>query len=409
MVEYRRYSIVIKKNNPLYQEIDRVCFLSKNLFNSTLYAERQSLFKNGVFKFYNTINKEFTHSKHIDYIALPAKVAKHTQMKVNEAIKSFIKLKKSNINFKPKLPKYLNKDGRFVTEYESGALSFKKDGFIKLSKTNIIFPTKFKKEDVKVVRLVPKTGYYLIEVLYDNKIKKVKNKRNKKFASIDLGLNNLATVTSNSFNPFIINGKPLKSINQYSNKMIAKYQSLLPSKQYSSNKINFIRYKREMKVNDYLSKSAKYLVNCLVSQSIDVLVIGTNPGWKQNINIGKGKRNNQNFTNIPFYKFKNKLAYLCGEVGIEVVEQEESYTSKSSFLDNDPIPTYPKSSNISFSGERTCRGLYKSKNKTINADVNGSLNILKKYLISNAAWNENLFSDLVEACSTPRKVTVGFD
>lgn len=162
-----------------------------------------------------------------------------------------------------------------------------------------------------------------------------------------------------------------------------------------------------MKVNDYLSKSAKYLVNYLVSQSIDVLVIGTNAGWKQNINIGK--RNNQNFTNVPFYKFKNKLAYLCEEAGIEVVEQEESYTSKSSFLDNDPVPTYPNTSNISFSGKRTCRGLYKSKNKTINADVNGSLNILKKYLISNAAWNGNIFSDLVEVCSTPRKVTVSFN
>lgn len=115
MVEYRRYSIVVKKNNPLYQEIDRVCFLSKNLFNSTLYAERQSLFKDGVFKFYNKINKEFVVNNQPDYRALPTKVSKHTQMKVNEAIKSFIKLKKSNINFKPKLPKYLDKDGRFVT------------------------------------------------------------------------------------------------------------------------------------------------------------------------------------------------------------------------------------------------------------------------------------------------------
>ena len=131
-----------------------------------------------------------------------------------------------------------------------------------------------------------------------------------------LGLNNLATVTSNSFNPFIINGKPLKSINQYSNKMIAKCQSLLPDKQYSSNKINFLRYKREMKVNDYLSKSAKYLVNYLVSQSIDVLVIGTNAGWKQNINIGK--RNNQNFTSIPFYKFKTNLLIYAKKQGLKL-------------------------------------------------------------------------------------------
>ena len=99
---------------------------------------------------------------------------------------------------------------------------------------------------------------------------------------------------------------------------------------------------------------------------------------------------------------------MCKEVGIEVVEQEESYTSKSSFLDNDPIPTYPNSKKISFSGKRICRGLYKGKNKTINADVNGSLNILKKYLITKEAWNESIFSDLVEAYSTPRKVTVGF-
>ena len=406
MVEYRRQSIVIKKNNPLYQEIDQVCFLSKNLFNSTLYAERQSLFKDGVFKFYYKINKEFAATNQVDYRALPAKVAKYTQMKVDNAIKSFISLKKANISFKPKLPKYLDKDSRFVTEYERGALSFKKDGFVKLSKSNIIFPTKLNKEDIRVVRLVPKTGYYLIEILYDKKITPIKKRTNNKLASIDLGLNNLATVTSNSFAPFIVNGRPLKSINQYSNKMIAKYQKLLPKNQYSSKQIDFLRYKREMKLNDYLSKAAKYLVNYLVSQSIDVLVIGTNTGWKQNINIGK--RNNQNFTNIPFYKFKNKLIYLCKEVGIEVVEQEESYTSKSSFLDNDPIPTFPNSKKISFSGKRICRGLYKSKNKTINADVNGSLNILKKYLITKEAWNESIFSDLVEACSTPRKVTVGF-
>ena len=118
MVEYRRQSIVIKKNNPLYQEIDQVCFLSKNLFNSTLYAERQSLFKDGVFKFYYKINKEFAATNQVDYRALPAKVAKYTQMKVDNAIKSFISLKKANISFKPKLPKYLDKNGRFVTEYE---------------------------------------------------------------------------------------------------------------------------------------------------------------------------------------------------------------------------------------------------------------------------------------------------
>ena len=411
---YRRQSIVIKRSSPFYKEIDNLCFKSKNLFNATLYDERQTYFDTGKFKFYNKINKEFVKNNQPDYRALPAKVSKLTQMKVDQAIKSFLALKKSlNTGFKPHFPRYLKKDGRFVVEYEKGALSFKKKGFIRFSKTNIYIPTKLEKSVIQRVRLTPRAGYYLIEVLY----RKPKIKYNKKkltpqtrFASIDLGLNNLATVTSNVFEPLIINGKPIKSINQYYNKNLKKKQKLLPINQYTSNKIKQLSYKREMKLNDYLHKSAKFLVNYLVSQTIDILVIGTNKGWKQNINIGK--RSNQNFVGIPFYKFKQILTYLCEENGIEIHEQEESYTSKASFLDGDFIPTFTSGDNTkyTFSGDRVCRGLYETKNKKlINADVNGSLNILKKFINKNATikfqWN-NLWNDLVEVYSTPHKVTV---
>ena len=423
---YRRYSIVVRKSSPDYQEIDELCFKSKNLFNATLYDERQSYFKTGEFRFYQNVNRDFTQNNQPDYRALPAKVSKHTQMKVNEAINSFLSLKKSaKVTFEPNIPKYLKKDGRFVTEYEKGALSFKREGFIKLSKTNIYIPIpdkfkvkgKSKGKDLKkffqVVRLVPKNGYYLIEVLYKKSIPK-KRKREfthqTRFASIDLGVNNLTTVTSNVFQPLIINGRPIKSINQYYNKHRKKKQRLLPANQYTSKKIKQLGYKREMKLNDYLHKSATFLVNYLVSQTIDVLVIGTNKGWKQNINIGK--RNNQNFVNIPFYKFKQILIYLCEENGIEVHEQEESYTSKASFLDGDFIPTFTPEDNTkyTFSGDRVCRGLYETKNKKIiNADVNGSLNILKKFINKNVTikfqW-DNLWNDLVEVYSTPHKVTV---
>ena len=304
-------------------------------------------------------------------------------------------------------------------------MSFKKEGFIKLSKTNIYIPIpsklKFKgkskgkdlKKFFRVVRLVPKNGYYLIEVLYKKSIpkKRKKNLTHKtRFASIDLGVNNLATVTSNVFQPLIINGRPIKSINQYYNKHLKKKQRLLPANQYTSKKIKQLGYKREMKLNDYLHKSAAFLVNYLVSQTIDVLVVGTNKGWKQNINIGK--RSNQNFVGIPFYKFKQILTYLCEENDIEVHEQEESYTSKASFLDGDFIPTFTPGDNTkhTFSGDRVCRGLYKTKNKKlINADVNGSLNILKKFINKNATiefqW-DNLWNNLVEVYSTPHKVTV---
>ena len=415
---YRRYSIVVKKGSPYYQEIDEICFKSKNLFNATLYDERQSYFKTGKFRYYNEVNKDFTKSNQPDYRALPAKVSKHTQMKVNEAIKSFWGLKKSEkTTFIPKIPKYLKKDGRFVTEYEKGALSFKREGFIRLSKTNIYIPIPNKLNKVKivfqVVRLVPRNGYYLIEVLYKKSIPKNKKKKltyQTKFASIDLGVNNLATVTSNVFRPLIINGRPIKSINQYYNKRRKKKQRLLSVNQYTSKAIKQLGYKREMKLNDYLHKSASFLVNYLVSQTIDVLVIGTNKGWKQNINIGS--QNNQNFVGIPFYKFKQILTYLCEENGIEVHEQEESYTSKASFFDRDFIPTYIQGKNTKyiFSGDRTCRGLYETKNKKIiNADVNGSLNILKKFIDKNATvefqWNY-LWNELVEVCSMPHKVTV---
>ena len=413
---YRRQSVVVKKGSLLYQEIDNLCFKSKNLFNATLYDERQTYFNTGKFKFYNKVNKEFTKSNQPDYRALPAKVSKHTQMKVDQAIKSFLALKKiPNTNSKPNFPKYLKKDGRFVVEYERGALSFRKKGFIRLSKTNISIPTKLEKSVIQQVRLIPRTGYYLIEVLYRKPKIKYKQKKltfQTKFASIDLGLNNLATVTSNVFEPFIINGRPIKSINQYYNKNLKKKQKLLPVNQYTSKKIKQLTYKREMKLNDYLHKSAKFLVNYLVSQTIDVLVIGTNKGWKQNINIGK--RNNQNFVNIPFYKFKQILTYLCEENGIEIHEQEESYASKASFLDQDFIPIFNESENkkYTFSGRRIFRGVYETKNKKIiNADVNGSLNILRKFINKNVTgkFQNNIWEDLAEVCSTPYKVTVSIN
>lgn len=413
---YRRQSVVVKKGSPLYQEIDNLCFKSKNLFNATLYSERQSYFNTGKFKYYNQVNKDFTDKNQPDYRALPAKVSKHTQMKVDQAIKSFLALKKSSNNSRHKFPKYLKKDGRFVVEYERGALSFKKEGFIKLSKTNIYIPTKLDRSVIQQVRLVPRTGYYLIEVLYRKQIPEQKRQRltnQTRFASIDLGLNNLATVTSNIFKPLIINGKPIKSINQYYNKNLKKKQKLLPLNQYTSDKIRKLNFKREMKLNDYLHKSAKFLVNYLVSQTINVLVIGTNKGWKQNINIGR--RNNQNFVNIPFYKFKQILTYLCEENGIEVHEQEESYTSKASFLDGDFIPTFNESGEKekhTFSGSRISRGLYETKNKKIiNADVNGSLNILRKFINKNVTgkFKNNIWEDLAEVCSTPYKVTVSIN
>ena len=406
---YRTLTYIVKPSHKWFKEIDKLSFLSKNLYNSTLYHERTSYFQDKRFRFYNELNREFTHSNQVDYRALPAKVSKQTQRALNNVIKSFLALKSDpELYKKARLPRYLDKiKGRYPVFYEKGALSFVKTGFIKLSQTSIEIPCKLDKSIVKQVRLIPCTGFYKIEILYTkkNKSKQVSNNP-KRIASIDLGVNNLATITSNVFSPIIINGKPLKSINQYSNKEIAKAQSLLPKDVVTSKRISFLYGKRYLKIQDYLHKAGKQLVTYLVSQTIDLLIIGKNLGWKQNTNLTK--KNNQNFIQIPFNRFTHILEYLCEEQGIKVVYQEESYTSKASFLNNDVIPVYGESLDTPmFSGTRIQRGLYKTDNGyVINADVNGSYNIMKKYLEKHVAWDNQKWLDCVEVCSTPRVMPV---
>ena len=200
--------------------------------------------------------------------------------------------------------------------------------------------------------------------------------------SIDLGIDNLASCSSNVTNSFIINGKPVESINQFHDKKKARVKSELElkNKKKTSKQLQNLTLKRNNKIKDYFHKASRYIVNQLVNQSINTLIIGKNDGWKQETNIGNV--NNQNFTSIPHQMFIIQLKYKCQLEGINVVEQEESYTSKVSFFDNDFIPTYQVNDELfKSSGKRIKRGLYKTKdNLLINADINGSLNIMRKYL-----------------------------
>lgn len=196
--------------------------------------------------------------------------------------------------------------------------------------------------------------------------------------------------------PFIVNGKPLKSINQFYNKRKANLQSKLKNNAKNSKRISSLSLKRNNKINDYLHKSTTFIVNYLVSNNIANLIVGHNKEWKQDINIGK--KNNQNFVSIPHSRFKELLKYKCELEGITYIETEESYTSKCSFLDNEEICKHE-----SYKGKRVKRGLFKSNDGTlINADVNGSLNILKKVV-------GNFNYDPIEVCSTPSVYTVKFN
>ena len=244
----------------------------------------------------------------------------------------------------------------------------------------------------------------VVEVLY-NKPEQQTKTDNHRYMSIDLGINNLCTLGTNckEINNIIINGKPVKSINQYYNKKYAKYKSIQSKcKDAYTNKLRTLRITRENKLNDYLHKTSRYIVNHIVSNNINTLIIGYNKEWKQEINIGKV--NNQKFIQIPYIKLVNQLQYKCKLEGINVIIQEESYTSKSSFIDNDFIPTFKSTTelNYKFSGKRIKRGLYKSSSgMVINADLNGSLNILRKAV-------PNAFDKCygIEVGSTPKVITL---
>ena len=242
---------------------------------------------------------------------------------------------------------------------------------IHLPNTNIYLPIKHK-DNATQVKIVPRNGYIVYDIIYEQNEQKLKDD-NKRYMSIDLGVNNLATCTSNVIPSFIINGKPIKAINQYYNKKKSKLQ-------LKSNKLKRLSLKRNNKIDWYFHNSTKYIVNQLVSNNINTLIVGKSNNWKQDINIGT--INNQKISYIPFNKFIHQLEYKCKLNGINFIIQEESYTSKMSFLDNDYIPIYGVDDNkLNSSGKRIKRGLFKSKeNHYINADINGSLNIMKKYL-----------------------------
>lgn len=378
-----------------YKELDQLCFLSKNLYNAGLYAVRQYFFAEKKFLGYNQLANQFAETNQQDYRALPAKVAQHVLKLVCQNFKSFFALlsKKKSGEYRSaiKIPQYLSKiTGRQVLHYTAQAVSSKKKiGYMNLSQTNIFIKSAVEK--VQFIRVVPRKYKITIEVGYKKESSTLKNlSQSQKFSAVDLGVDNLATVSFSDSAPFIINGKPLKSINQFFNKVnatfVSRQRKINPNATIRTTKMLTLSRKRDNKINDYLHKASRYIVNQLVSRNVTDLIIGHNNNWKQGANLGK--KMNQNFVSIPFNRFIDMLRYKCTLVGISVHIIDESYTSKASFLDRDFIPTYKPADLVKhkFSGYRKHRGIYKSKifQKVLNADVNGSLNIMRKFFQSNS-------------------------
>ena len=390
---------IIKESHKHYEGLLDLLHKSKNLYNAAIYTVRQFYFdavKNESDKkylcYYDT-QKLLSHSKNVDYYSLSVDISQSVLKQVDQNFKSFFALlkkkQKGKYDKQINIPKYKDKDGYNCITINAAKLGiqFKKDGTLTIPNTA---PNKiqFKVKNYSTctqVRFIPCNGYIKMEAIYNYNEPMLKED-NGNYLSIDLGINNLCTCTSNVTNSFLIDGKKLKQINQKYNKYKGKLQSKLPANRVWSHKLNNITKNRNFKVNNYLHNCSAYIMNYVVSNNINTIIIGYNKGWKQDINIGR--INNQKFTEIPFYKLINQIIYKGQMKGIRVILQEESYTSKASFFDNDEIPTYKEGAVIdskNFSGERVKRGLYRTKNGLlINADVNGSLNILRKYLKCNS-------------------------
>jgi putative transposase len=291
----------------------------------------------------------------------------------------------STFTGKPKMPGYKHKEkGRNILIYDKQAIgkrAFKKTGKIVPSGLDIEIETKVSWEVLDQVRIIPRGSSYVIEIVYQKEIKQAAVDPNV-IAAIDLGVNQLAAVTSTKpgFQPLLINGRPLKDLNHYYNQQRAHHQiRLAKHNRKTSRYLDRITTKRNRRVNAYLHTASRRIIDTLVEEGIGTLVIGKNRYWKQEVEMGR--KNNQSFVQIPHARFIDMLTYKAQLVGIEVRVREESYTSKASFLDLDTIPTSnPKrAEKPTFSGKRENRGFYRAKDgRRIQADINGSYNILRK-------------------------------
>ena len=375
-----------------FRNLKYLCHIAKNLKNQAIYNVRQYYFKNKKYLSYNENYKMLKNSK--NYKKLNSNMAQQILKEVDGSFKSFfglLKLAKNGQydNKKIKLPKYLDKDG--FTTLVIGFVRLK-DGMLIIPYSNsfrkahkeiaIKLPPVLKDKKIKEIRIIPKQYSRYFEIQYTYEIEEIQRELNKNnVLGIDLGIDNLCTCVTNTGASFIIDGRKLKSTNQYYNKINAKLQSIKDKQKIERTTLRQKRItrKRNNRINDYLSKVARTIINYCLNNNIGRIVLGYNEDFQRNSNIGS--INNQNFVNIPYGKLRDKLIYLCKLYGIEFKLQEESYTSKASFFDGDEIPIYDKENpqEYKFSGKRIKRGLYQtSKGYQLNADCNGALNILRK-------------------------------
>ena len=366
---------IIRKNNPIYNVVDQYCFYSKNVYNQANYIIRQEFINN------NNKLSAYDVQKLMQpmecYKECGSQSAQKTIQLVDKMWKSYFKAIKdwknnpSKYLGMPRLPKYLPKDGRQVFMIKNIQCSLKDEQFrIAFKPFGGYTVNTHAVGKLIQCRFVPKVDYYVMEIVYEIEVPDVVEERIR-ICSIDLGTENLVTMVNNiGLQPVVIKGGAIKSVNQFYNKRKAEMQSQLKKetgRDWSKN-LQKLTDKRYEKIKYLMHCASKKVVDYCVENEIDTLIIGLNKKWKQE------NKNKQNFTYIPFDMLIKQIQSKCEEYGIEVVMTEEAYTSGTSFLDKEqPVKkSYNKE-------RRVYRGLFVANNgRTINADVNGAYQIMKK-------------------------------
>ena len=376
-----------------YKNLRLLSHLAKNLTNEAIYNIRQYYFQE---KEYLSYEENYVLLKNsLNYKMLNSNMAQQILKEVDGMFKSFFGLlklaKEGKYNYKDiRLPGYLPKDSfttlviGFVRINENKLIVPYSNIFRKEHKRiDINIPPKLIDKKIKEIRIIPKSKARFFEIQYTYEVEEAQiNVDKNKALAIDFGVNNLATCVTSQGESFIVDGRRLKSINQWYNKQNAHLQSVKDKQGYKTKYTNRQLknlIKRNNKANDYMSKVARIIINYCLENGIGHVVCGYNETFQQKPKLGK--KNNQVFTSIPFGKLREKIEYLCKLYGVSYTKQEESYTSKASFFDKDYIPIYNNDNPKKhvFSGKRVKRGLYKTKDgKLLNADVNAALNILSK-------------------------------
>ncbi|WP_347862869.1 transposase [Salimicrobium sp. PL1-032A] len=343
---------------------------------------------------FNFLDAFFKASNQSDYRALPTQTSQSIIRTVFQNWKSFYASLKaynetpSKFKARPKIPKYSRAEKKEVS-FSNQDCVIKNNKFLKFPKTKEMLnigKLGFSDGKLKQIRVIPKYGKFFVELVFAVPAEqKGKVEPPRRFMGIDTGQDNLATIVTNTgCRPVVVKGTRIKSINQHYNKQKARFTGILRhgkkdgEGQYHSHRLERLNEKRFLQIKDTFHKASRQIIQLAIDEGIDVIVIGKNEDWKQNINIGK--KNNQSFVSIPHNLLVQMITYKAEQLDITVITTEESYTSKASLLDEDDLPTYGKTEGKpSFSGQRVKRGLYRSKNGTrINADVNGAGNIIRK-------------------------------